>query len=143
MGRFEKSERLFFYPEGRTYSPLPKLAEFWSAVVFQHSLKPCALRGLRLRWSHAETAAEPPTSVRLPVRQPHCQRCTTALTAWVSLRRHPVLLNRFRNTFLTRRCRDLIFPSQFFKGGLDAMSRCKRNKNLIERIDFLLWQSII
>ena len=76
-----------------------KTCKVWTAVVFQHLLKPCALRGLRLRRSLAEAAAEPPTSVRLPVRQPHCQRCTTALTAWVSLRRHPVLLNRFRNTF--------------------------------------------
>ena len=38
----------------------------------------------------AAPAAEPSPSVRLPVRQPHCQRCTTALTSWVSLRRHPI-----------------------------------------------------
>ena len=70
-----------------------------SVVVFQPSLKLCALRGLRLLWSLAEAAAEPSTSVRLSVRQPHCQRCTTALTAWVSQWRHPVLLIRIRNTF--------------------------------------------
>ena len=55
----------------------------------------------------------------------------------------PCIAQPFSQYFLTRRCRDLIFPSQFFKGGLDATSRCKRNKNLIERIDFMLWQSII
>ena len=64
MGRFEKSERFFFYPEGRTYSPLAKQA----VVLLKQT---CALRGLRLRWSLAEAAAEPSPSVRLPVRQPH------------------------------------------------------------------------
>ena len=73
----------FFYPEGRTYSPPIK----WAVVLLKQT---CALRGLRLRWSLAEAAAEPSPSVRLPVRQPHCQRCTAALTAWVSLRRHPI-----------------------------------------------------
>ena len=55
----------------------------------------------------------------------------------------PSIAHKNSQYFLTRRCRNLIYPSQFFKGGLDAMSRCKRNKNLIERIDFMLWQSII
>ncbi len=55
----------------------------------------------------------------------------------------PCIAQPFSQYFLTRRCRDLIFPSQFFKGGLDTTSRCKRNKNLIKRIDFMLWQSII
>ena len=55
----------------------------------------------------------------------------------------PSITHKNSQYFLTRRCRNLIYPSQFFKGGLDATSRCKRNKNLIERIDFLLWQSII
>ncbi len=71
------------YPEGRTYSPPIKRA----VVLLKQT---CALRGLRLRWSLAEAAAEPSPSVRLPVRQPHCQRCTTALTSWVSLRRYPI-----------------------------------------------------
>ena len=81
-------------PEGRTYSPPIK----WAVVLLKQT---CDLRGLRLRWSLAEAAAEPSPSVRLSVRQPHCQRCTTALTSWVSLRRHPVLLIRNRNTFCT------------------------------------------
>ena len=59
----------------------------WAVVLLKQT---CALRGLRLRRSLAEAAAEPSPSVRLPVRQPHCQRCTTALTSWVSLRRHPI-----------------------------------------------------
>ena len=55
----------------------------------------------------------------------------------------PSITHKNSQYFLTRRCRNLLYPSQFFKGGLDATSRCKRNKNLIERIDFMLWQSII
>ena len=55
----------------------------------------------------------------------------------------PSITHKNSQYFLTRRCRNLIYPSQFFKGGLDATSRCKRNQNLIERIDFMLWQSTI
>ena len=61
----------------------------WAVVLLKQT---CALRGLRLLRSLAEVAAEPSPSVRLPVRQPHCQRCATALTAWVSL-------IKIRNTF--------------------------------------------
>ena len=65
-------------------------SQSFSAVVLLKQT--CALRGLRLLRSLAEVAAEPSPSVRLPVRQPHCQRCATALTAWVSL-------IKIRNTF--------------------------------------------
>ena len=58
--------RLLLSPKGRTYSPLPKLAEFCAAVVFQPSLKPCALRGSRLRRSLADGGTMLPPSVRLP-----------------------------------------------------------------------------
>ena len=55
----------------------------------------------------------------------------------------PSITHKNSQYFLPRRCRNLIYPSQFFKGGSDATSRCKRNQNLIERIDFMLWQSTI
>ena len=46
----------------------------------------------------------------------------------------PCIAQPFSQYFLTRRCRDLIFPTQFFKGGLDATSRCKRNKNTVRKV---------
>ena len=55
----------------------------------------------------------------------------------------PCIAHKNSQYSLTRRCRNLIYPSQFFKGGSDATSRCKRNQNLVERIDFMLWQSTI
>ena len=55
----------------------------------------------------------------------------------------PSITHKNSQYSLTRRCRNLIYPSQFFKGGSDATSRCNRNQNLIERIDFMLWQSTI
>ena len=55
----------------------------------------------------------------------------------------PSITHKNSQYSLTRRCRNLIYPTQFFKGGSDATSRCKRNQNLIERIDFMLWQSTI
>ena len=41
----------------------------------------------------------------------------------------PSIAHKNSQYFLTRRFRNLIYPSQLFKGGLDATSRCKRNKN--------------
>lgn len=55
----------------------------------------------------------------------------------------PCIAHKNSQYFLTRRYKNLIYPSQFFKGGLDATSRCKRNKNLMERTDYMLWRSII
>ena len=55
----------------------------------------------------------------------------------------PCIAHKNSQCFLHRRCRNLILQSEFIKGGLDATSRCKRNKNLIERIDKMLWQSTI
>ena len=46
----------------------------------------------------------------------------------------PSIAHKNSQYFLTRRCRNLIYPSQFFKGGLDAMSRCKRNKNNLRKV---------
>ena len=46
----------------------------------------------------------------------------------------PCIAHKNSQYFLPRRCRDLIFPSQFFKGGLDATSRCKRNKNTVRKV---------
>ena len=40
----------------------------------------------------------------------------------------------FSQYFLTRRCRNMSYPSQFLKGGLDATSRCKRNKNTVRKV---------
>ena len=46
----------------------------------------------------------------------------------------PSITHKNSQYFLTRRCRNLIYPSQFFKGGLDATSRCKRNKNTVRKV---------
>ena len=46
----------------------------------------------------------------------------------------PSIAHKNSQYFLTRRCRNLIYPSQFFKGGLDATSRCKRNKNNLRKV---------
>ena len=46
----------------------------------------------------------------------------------------PCIAQPYSQYFLTRRCRNLIYPSQFFKGGLDATSRCKRNKNTVRKV---------
>ena len=46
----------------------------------------------------------------------------------------PSIAHKNSQYFLTRRCRNLIYPSQFFKGGLDATSRCKRNKNTVRKV---------
>ena len=46
----------------------------------------------------------------------------------------PSITHKNSQYFLTRRCRNLLYPSQFFKGGLDATSRCKRNKNTVRKV---------
>ena len=56
----------------------------------------------------------------------------------------PYIAHKNSQCFLTRRCKNLIYPSQFFKGGLDATSRCKRNKNNFPKgMKKILWQSTI
>ena len=70
-----------------------------AVVVFQHSLKPCALRGVRLRWSLADSDRKLSPSVRLSLRQPHRQSCITALTAWVFHLQYPSIAHQIRNTF--------------------------------------------
>ena len=46
----------------------------------------------------------------------------------------PSITHKNSQYFLTRRYKNLIYPSQFFKGGLDATSRCKRNKNTVRKV---------
>ena len=46
----------------------------------------------------------------------------------------PSITHKNSQYFLPRRFRNLIFQSQFFKGGLDATSRCKRNKNTVRKV---------
>ena len=46
----------------------------------------------------------------------------------------PSIAHKNSQYFLTRRFRNLIYPSQLFKGGLDATSRCKRNKNYTRKV---------
>ena len=40
----------------------------------------------------------------------------------------PYIAHKNSQYFLTRRCRNLILQSKFFKGGLDATSRCKKKQ---------------
>ena len=46
----------------------------------------------------------------------------------------PSITHKNSQYFLTRRCRNLILQSKYFKGGLDATSRCKRNKNTVRKV---------
>ena len=46
----------------------------------------------------------------------------------------PSITHKNSQYFLTCRCRNLLYPPQFFKGGLDATSRCKRNKNNLRKV---------
>ena len=46
----------------------------------------------------------------------------------------PSITHKNSQYFLPRRFRNLILQSQFFKGGLDATSRCKRNKNTVRKV---------
>lgn len=46
----------------------------------------------------------------------------------------PSITHKNSQYFLTRRCRNLLYTSQFFKGGLDATSLCKRNKNTVRKV---------
>ena len=46
----------------------------------------------------------------------------------------PSITHKNSQYFLPRRFRNLILQSQFFKGGLDATSRCKRNKNNARKV---------
>ena len=113
MGRFEQSERFFFYPEGRTYSPLPKTRRVLGSGGISTFVE-------TVRSPRVAAPSEPCGSRRRAVTFRAVVCPSTALST---------LYHSIDSVGIATAT-----PNFFF---------IKRNKNLIERLDKVLWRFII
>ena len=142
MGRFEQSERFFFYPEGRTYSPPIK----WAVVLLKQT---CALRGCGgtakadVRSPRVASPSEPCGSCRRAVTFRAVACSSTALSTLCHSIDSVGIAHKNSQYFLLRRCRSLIFQHSFSKADWMQRHVAKETKILSGRCDLQEWQFII